>query len=97
MSVDGTWNLTMNTPMGAQPATLKLVSDGDTLTGSVSGPQGEVAIEDGKINGDELSWKITVEQMNMTIETKAKVDGDKLTGEASLGSFGSATLEGTRA
>lgn len=97
MSVDGTWNTTMNTPMGPQAGTLTLASNGGELTGSVSGPQGSMDIEDGKIDGDDLSWKLTIAQMNMTIEVKAKVDGDKMTGEANLGSFGSATLEGTKA
>ncbi len=97
MSADGTWNLTMNTPMGPQPGTLTLTSNGDALTGSMSGPQGTVEIEDGKADGDNLSWKVMAVQMNMKIEFTATVDGDKMTGEAELGSFGKATLEGTRA
>ncbi len=97
MSVDGTWSMTMNGPMGPQTGDLKLTSNGDALEGTFAGPQGEVAIEEGKIDGDDLTWKITVAQMNMTVEFKATIDGDKLTGEAELGSFGKATLEGTRA
>ena len=97
MSADGTWNMTMNTPMGPQSATLTLASNGDALTGSMTGPQGAVDLQDGKIDGDILSWKITAAQMNMTIEFTATVNDDKMTGEAELGSFGKATLEGTRA
>ncbi len=97
MSADGTWNMTMNTPMGAQSATLELKTNGDSLEGSMAGPQGTVALEEGKVDGDSLSWKITAAQMNMVIEFSATVDGDKMTGEAELGSFGKATLEGTRA
>ena len=33
MSADGTWNTTMNTPMGAQNGTLTLATDGAALTG----------------------------------------------------------------
>lgn len=97
MSADGTWNMTMNTPMGPQSATLTLASNGDALTGSMTGPQGAVDLQDGKIDGDILSWKITAAQMNMTIEFTATVNDDKMTGEAELGSFGKATLEGKRA
>ncbi len=97
MSADGNWNMTMNTPMGPQTATLSLKSDGDVLEGTMVGPQGEIALEDGKIDGDNLTWKITAAQMNMTIEFNATVDGDKFTGEAELGTFGKATLEATRA
>ena len=35
--------------------------------------------------------------MKMDIVTTAKVDGDTLTGESKLGSFGTAQLSGTRA
>ena len=87
----------MTTPMGPQSGTLTLVTDGSEMTGSISGPQGALDIEDGKIDGDELSWKLTVAQMNMTIEVKAKVDGDKMTGEADAGAMGKMALEGTRA
>lgn len=97
MSADGSWDMTMNTPMGPQTGKLTLKSNGDVLEGTMVGPQGEVALEDGKIDGDNLTWKITAAQMGMTIEFTATVDGDKLTGEAELGSFGKATLEGTRA
>ena len=86
----------MNTPMGPQTGDLKLTSNGDTMEGTMVGPQSEVALEDGKIDGDNLTWKVTVAQMNMTISFTATVDGDKLTGEAELGSFGKATLEATR-
>ena len=37
MSVDGTWKITVQTPMGAQESTIELVSDGSALTGTQSG------------------------------------------------------------
>ena len=98
MSVDGTWNITMNTPMGPQTATLTLKSNGDALEGSVSGPQGSLDIEEGKVDGNNATWAINMTQpMAMRLDAKATVDGDKLTGEVDLGSFGKATMEGTRA
>jgi hypothetical protein len=95
---DGTWNITMDSPMGAQQATLTLVTDGGSLSGKLAGPQGEMAFENGTVDGDNLTWTIALEQpMPMQIETTATVDGDNLTGEAKLGSFGTAKLTGTRA
>lgn len=96
MSVDGTWNITMNTPMGAQQGTLTLKSNGDTLEGSMSGPQGAIDLEDGKADGNALSWTINAVQMGMKITCEATLDGDKMTGEAELGAFGKATFEATR-
>ena len=97
MSADGTWNVTLNTPMGAQTGTLELKSNGGSLEGSVNGPQGVAPIEDGTIDGDALAWSVTAQQLAMKISFSAKVAGDTISGEADLGSFGKATFEGTRA
>ena len=64
MSADGTWNTTINTPMGAQNGTMTLATDGGTLTGKLSGPQGDIDIEDGTaemVDGHEVSQRIRAE------------------------------------
>ena len=98
MAADGTWNCTLDSPMGAQQMTLTLKTAGTDLSGKLAGPQGEMEFTGGTANGDDLSWTISIDQpMPMQIETTAKVDGDTLTGESKLGSFGTAKLTGTRA
>ena len=98
MSADGTWNVTLNTPMGAQAGTLELATDGNTLTGTMSGPQGSMELENGTADGDSLSWTVYMTQpMPITIEATATVDGDEISGEAKLGAFGTATFSGSRA
>ena len=98
MSADGTWNVTMNSPMGSQDATLVLSTDGAALSGKMSGPQGDIDITDGTVDGDSLSWKAALTQpMPITLEFSATVDGDSIEGTATLGTFGSATFTGTRA
>ncbi len=83
--------------MGAQQGTLTLTSNGDSIAGSMAGPQGSLDIEEGTVDGNELTWTINaVQPMPMKLGFKATVDGDKMTGEVDLGSFGTATLEGTR-
>ena len=97
MSADGTWNVTLNTPMGAQAGTLELATDGNTLTGTMSGPQGSMELENGTADGDSLSWTVNMTQpMPITIEATANVDGDEISGEAKLGAFGTATFSGSR-
>lgn len=97
-SADGVWNTTMNTPMGPQKVTLTLATDGDALTGSLSGPQGSLDLQDGAVDGDALSWKADISQpMAMTLEFSATVDGDEISGNVKLGAFGNASLSGTRA
>jgi len=98
MSANGTWNTTINSPMGAQQGTLELSVEGGQLSGKMSGPQGEMAIEDGSADGDSLSWKASITSpMAMTLEFSATVDGDSITGKVKLGAFGEADLSGTRA
>jgi hypothetical protein len=41
--------------------TFNFKAAGDTLTGTMSGPQGDIEIKDGKISGDNLSFKVTLE------------------------------------
>ncbi len=98
MSAAGTWNTTMNTPMGAQKATLTLAVDGSSLTGTMSGSQGVIELENGQADGDSVSWhaKIT-SPMPMTLEFSGTVDGDSISGSVKLGAFGNATFSGERA
>ena len=98
MSADGTWNCTLDSPMGAQQMTLTLVTDGAKLSGKLEGQRGTMEFTDGTVDGNNLTWSVSLEQpMPMQIETTATIDGDTLTGESKLGSFGTAKLTGTRA
>ena len=98
MSADGTWNTTMNTPMGAQNGTMTLSTDGGTLTGKLASPQGEIELSDGTVDGNALTWKADITSpMAMTLEFSATVDGDTMSGNVKLGAFGDATFSGTRA
>ena len=98
MGADGTWKISLNSPMGAQDATLVLATEGDKVTGRMEGQQGTMEISDGTADGDNLTWKAELTQpMPMTLEFKAKVEGDNISGDVALGSFGNATFTGTRA
>lgn len=97
MDVAGTWKITTQSPMGAQPGTLTLAVDGDTVTGTMSGAQGDVAIEDGKLEDGQVSWTANIPTPPIKLECVGKVDGDSISGTMKLGAFGTATFEGTRA
>jgi hypothetical protein len=96
MSADGTWKITINTPMGAQEVTAQIATSGDSFTGSVTGPMGDQTLA-GAVNGDTLTWSTQISQpMPMTLEFDAKVAGDTMTGQVKLGMFGNAPLSGVR-
>lgn len=97
-NADGVWETVTNTPMGQQKATMTLTTDGDVLTGTLAGQQGTITIKEGKVNGDQLSWKADITSpMPMTLSFTATVDGDAISGNVGLGAFGNASFEGKRA
>ncbi|MEM6537492.1 MAG: hypothetical protein AAF668_07145 [Pseudomonadota bacterium] len=98
MAVDGKWNITMNTPMGEQKGALDLKADGGALTGEMSGSTGTTQIEEGKVDGDKLTWNAKITSpMPMTLEFEGTVDGDSISGNVKLGAFGNAAFTGARA
>jgi hypothetical protein len=64
----------------AAPATFTFKQDGDKLTGSMTGPQGEIALKDGKVAGDQLSFNTTLEFNGNSIKLlyKGTVAGDQI-------------------
>ncbi len=99
MSVDGNWSVTINTPMGAQKATLTLKTEGGELGGALDSSQGRAEIKEGKADGNSVSWKADINgpagQISLTFT--GTVDGDAISGDVDLGAFGKATYSGTRA
>jgi hypothetical protein len=98
MSVDGTWNVVVKSPMGDQPSTLTLKADGGTLTGTASAQGNTNPIANGKVDGDAVSWSNSITTpFPMTLEFAGKVEGDTLNGSVKAGSFGSFPFSGKRA
>ena len=96
-AADGSWNTTVNSPMGAQKATLTIKTDGATFTGTMAGAQGNQDVS-GKVDGNTVSWSVNITQpMPITLEFSGTVDGDKISGNAKAGAFGSFPFSGNRA
>jgi hypothetical protein len=98
MAVDGTWNLTMQTPMGERRSTVTLVVNGGTLMGEQSAEGNTGAIFDGAVSGDDVTWKISItDPMPLTLEFNGTVAGDAISGRMSAGLLGSWSFAGNRA
>ena len=98
MAVDGKFNVTIKTPMGAQEGVLTLAADGGALTGNMTGAMGAIDIHDGTVDGDKVAWKANITTpMPMTLEFDGAVEGDAISGNVKLGAFGNSTFEGKRA
>jgi hypothetical protein len=67
MTTDGNWNLVVSTPMGERRSTLSMKTEGNTLKGSQMADGNSADIFDGNVNGDEISWKVSItDPMPMT-------------------------------
>lgn len=98
MSVAGSYNCVTKTPMGDQTSTFTVTLDGDSFTGNNIGQMGSMDVEGGKVEGNTLIWQMKMTTpMPMTLDCKATIDGDTLTGTVTAGMFGTFPMEGTRA
>lgn len=97
MSVAGTYDTTVKSPMGDQKGTLTVNPDGDSWTGQMAGGMGSMDITDGKVDGDTITWSMNMTvPMPMTLNCTATIAGDALTGTVNAGAFGDMPLTGTR-
>jgi hypothetical protein len=97
MSLGGTYDVVTKTPMGDQSGTMVVVpgDDGSTFSGYMTSAMGRTDVEDGKINGNRMTWKTKmVVPMPMTLECDATVEGGVLSGKVKAGAFGSMPLSG---
>lgn len=80
--VDGAWTFTLNSPMGTVSAKVDLQTDGDALTGTFEVNGATWPIEQGKINGDTVTFVLNRPGASMTYEMLGKVSGDSIAGQA---------------
>ena len=97
MAVDGKWEIVINSPLGAQKASLDIATDGTALTGTQQAAQGSGPLENGKVDGNAVSWSAKITSpMPLTLDFTGTVDGDKLAGSVKAGAFGSFPFNGNR-
>lgn len=97
MSVEGTWNLSVSTPIGKIKAVVELRDQDGILTGVARGAGEEVPLDDLTLDGDRLTWKQAVTKplrLNLTFDVT--VDGDTLQGTSKAGRLPSSKVTGER-
>jgi hypothetical protein len=57
--VTGKWVGKMETPNGSRDVTYNLKQEGDKLTGTVPGRNGETPISEGTVKGDDVAFTVT--------------------------------------
>ena len=79
--ISGTWKGSAETPNGTIERTFVFKQDGTTLTGETSSNNfGKSAIEDGKVEGDNVSFTISVNMQGneAKVSYKGKAEGDQI-------------------
>jgi hypothetical protein len=79
----GTWKWTVEFNGQSFEQTLKLKQDGTKLTGTLGRNNMETAIEDGKVDGDDVSFSVTRKFGDNTVvqKYKGKLSGDSIKGK----------------
>ena len=99
MSLTGTWNLSIATPMGEQKVELDIEQQGSEVSGvSRNELEGEQPILEPVLDGNKLSWKSNITKpIRAVAKMTLTFDGDSATGTAKAGMFPSAKITGHRA
>jgi hypothetical protein len=99
MSVDGTWQLVIDTPIGRQRAVLQL-STVDGVRHGVARDERygeEVELTDIALDGNRLTWAQSITRpMRLNLRFDVTVDGDELTGRSKAGRLPAAKVTGHR-
>jgi hypothetical protein len=93
--ISGNWKGTAETPNGTVERTFVFKVDGHKLTGETNSDRfGKSTIEDGKVDGDDVSFSLTVNVQGTEgkVVYKGKVDGDTIKFTVELQALGQ-TLE----
>ena len=96
--IDGTWVLTLDTPIGRLSMDLTVSVSGGEVSGKINGPNNSDApISDATFSGDELRFSAFVQSPAgpTNISAYLKLAGDSLNGSFGT-SFGSFTVAGVR-
>lgn len=97
MSIDGTYQVTVKTPLGNQKGKLTIQSSGDIFSGSLETSTGTTHFSDGRVNGSQLQWHAETKTPmgSFDVNYTATVEGGRLSGEAAT-PMGKAPMEGMR-
>ena len=97
MSIAGTWNTTISTPIGTQSVMLELTEHNGVITGIARGNAETTPLIDPVLDGNQLTWKQSITKpMRLNLTFDVRIDGDTLTGTSKAGLLPASKVTGTR-
>jgi hypothetical protein len=97
-SAAGAWEITVDTPQGANASTLTLKQDGDKLTGDLASGMGSSPVT-GTFSAGTIAVTANIDVQGTTLQLgiNGKVDADTMSGSLKFGDFGEFPFKGKRA
>jgi hypothetical protein len=85
-TIAGDWDLTINSPQGANTTKVTFKQDGEKVDGLFKSPAGELPFT-GTLTGDDLKFTFTIQFQGQPLEIAmtGKVAGGEMTGKANFG------------
>ncbi len=98
MSLTGTWNIRISTPIGIQLVALELTENNGVIEGIAKSSAESTPLIDPVLDGNRLTWKQSITKpMRLHLTFDVSIDGDTLTGTSKAGMLPASNVTGTRA
>jgi len=92
VDISGVWEMTLQTQRGDINTEITFTQKEGAITVTMANPMGQEMKGEGTVKENGAEWKFTVPTPDggeFVIVFKAQIEGEKMTGEASMGEFGS--------
>ena len=97
MSLTGTWNIRISTPIGTQSVVLELTENSGVVEGFAKGEAESTPLINPVLEGNRLTWKQSITRpMRLNLTFGVIIDGDTLTGTSKAGMLPTSKVSGTR-
>jgi hypothetical protein len=97
MSILGSWDLTIKTPIGALAVAYEFTESAGALAGMASLKGETVPLQDLNVTEARATWRQSVTKpIRLNLEFDVVVDGDRLTGHSRAGRLPRSVVSGTR-
>jgi hypothetical protein len=97
--ISGKWTAQFDTQIGQQSYTYEFKVEGGKLTGKAISQNGESAIQEGKVSGDEITFveNMKYQDQEIRIAYKGKIAGDEIKFTRNVAEFATEELVAKRA
>lgn len=97
MTVEGTWDVAIATPIGTTNAVLELHARDGALSGTAQAADESVVLSNIVFAGDRLTWSQAITKpMRLNLSFDMTVTGDTMTGKAKAGLLPTSKVTGQR-